>query len=69
MWKDQKLEGYPGFKLRNALKGEPWTLVAGIPRERVAQERRIQDMLDVLDQKYGKDRKQQKIAYLQSRKG
>ena len=49
-WKEQKIEGYPGFKLRGALKGEPW--------EQVAQEEGIQTILDILDQKYGRDRKQ-----------
>ena len=49
---DKKLEGYFGFKLRTALKEEPWILVARLPREQVASKGGIKDMLDILDQKY-----------------
>ena len=45
-WIDKKLGGYPGFKLRIALKEEPWTLVVLLPREQVASEGEIKDMLD-----------------------
>ena len=47
-----------------ALKVEPWALISGINREQIAREEGIQTMLDILDQKYGRDRKQQKINYL-----
>ena len=52
IWRDKKLEGYFGFKLRTALKEEPWILVARLPREQVASKGGIKDMLDILDQKY-----------------
>ena len=40
-WKEQNVEGYPGYDLRGALKGEPWVLASGITREQVAQEEGI----------------------------
>ena len=59
MWSHKKLEG-----LRAALKGEPWTLVAGIPREQLATEGGAEDILEILDQKFEIDRQQQKMKCL-----
>ena len=59
MWRKQRLESYHGFKLRSALKGEPWTLVAEVPREHVASEEGVKDIFDILDQKYGVDVRQE----------
>ena len=42
IWREQNWEGYPGFKLRSALKGEPWTLVVGLLRGKVAGEKRVE---------------------------
>ena len=39
-------------------------MVARLPREQVASERRIKDTLDILIQKYGVDMEQQKIICL-----
>ena len=61
MWRHQNLESFPGFKLRAALKGEPWTVVAGIPRTKLASEGGVEDILEILDQKYGMERQQQKM--------
>ena len=63
MWKHKKLEGFLGFKLRAALKQEPWTLMVGVPQEQLARER-VEDILKILDQKYGIDRKQQNMRCL-----
>ena len=60
MWRHQKLEGFPGFKLREALKRKPWILVAGTHREQLAREGGVEDILEILDQNYGIDRQQQK---------
>ena len=59
----QRLESYHGFKLRSALKGEPWTLVSEVPRGHVASEG-VMDTFDILDQKYGVDVEQEKFTYL-----
>ena len=46
MWRQQQLEGYPGFKLGAALKVDPWTLVVGIPREQNCQRRSIRGYIE-----------------------
>ena len=64
MWRHKKLEGFPGFKLREVLKGEPWTMEAGVPQEQLASEGDVEDILEILDQKYGRDRQQQRMRCL-----
>ena len=64
IWRQQKVEGYPGFRLRAALTGELWTLVAGLSREQLASEKGVEMVLDILDQKYGTEQRQQKIRCL-----
>ena len=60
IWREQNWEGYPGLKLRSALKGEPWTLVAGLPRGQVAGEKGVEEKLNILDQKYRVDMEKEK---------
>ena len=63
MQRYKKIGRLPGFKLRPALKEEPWTIVAGIPQEQLAMDG-VEDILETLDQKYGIDRQQQNTRCL-----
>ena len=48
MWKHKKLGVNSGFKLRVALKGQIWTLVAGLPKEQLAIEEGVEKVLNLI---------------------
>jgi hypothetical protein len=61
VWMVKGEEKHIGLKVRKALSGEPWELVAGIKREELVKEDGWINITDILDKKYGVDKRREKM--------
>src|SRR5215469_4609036 len=64
IFRNQNTDKYIGLTVRGALHGEPWELVAGLDREEVIKVDGWKRIIDILDKKYGVDKKWKKIEYI-----
>lgn len=64
IYRNKDTDKYIGLTVRGALSGEPWELVSGIEKEKLVLEDGWKEILDILDKKYGVDKRWRKIEYM-----
>lgn len=55
---------HKGVILRSILTGEAWNLVSGIPIEELRKDEGWQDIIEIMDKKYGEDKKKEKLRVM-----
>src|SRR5215469_1267892 len=55
---------YKGIILRSVLTGEAWNLVSGIPGEELIKKDGWKAIIDIMDKKYGEDKKKEKLRIM-----
>ena len=55
---------YKGVILRSVLTGEAWNLVSGIPGEELRKKDGWKGIIDIMDKKYGEDKKKEKLRVM-----
>jgi len=58
-----------GVILRSVLTGEAWNLVSGIPGEDIRKEDGWKEIIEIMDKKYGEDKKERKMRKIKKCNG
>lgn len=66
IWRCKAIDEYPGLTIRAALNGEAWELVGGLPIEEIVKPQGWEKIFAVLDQKYGTDKRREKMESMNS---
>src|SRR5215469_3254616 len=53
-----------GGILRSVLTGEAWNVVSGIPGEDIRKEDGWKEIIEIMDKKYGEDKKEEKLRIM-----